>query len=497
MPAVTMSEGGSWIVPHVGGKPFLRKPPLVQWCIAGSMKLFGRNTWAARLPSALSVLALAAVIILATRGWLISEQSLVAAIVMMTQVATIEKCRLAELEAIYVALSGIAIVLWMSWWSQGRSPWLVWTVPFIFNGLAVLAKAPLHLLFFYAIVIAAMLAARDARRLFSIQHLAGVALMLGIFALWAVPYWQQVDQKELLYTVQRQAADRFTGADAGTGMWLMNLPNGIANHLPWILFAPLLWRREAAAGQHERTAALLLGGRWALAACFIGALLIPGVLPRYVQPLAVPFAMLLAPVLWECPRRFRHWWRYSAFALTFLVFLGAVAAPFIVARANGAGADTLNPFVAGLAVLAVFAGALLLMNLRRLLHESLHLSLWMAFVAAMAMLLYAVSAVPWMRLKEDIRPFAEHVDARLPQGATLHAYELDDYAPLLATLFYMKSPVAYVTEPKKAPVGEQFYLVRGRNRGKFEKHFTVEEPLVEMEKDDGKQPSALLRATRK
>ena len=65
MPAVTLLEGGSWVVPNVGGRPFLRKPPLVQWCIAASLKVFGHNTWAARLPSALSVLALAMVMILA------------------------------------------------------------------------------------------------------------------------------------------------------------------------------------------------------------------------------------------------------------------------------------------------------------------------------------------------------------------------------------------------------------------------------------------------
>src|SRR5688572_9691147 len=124
MPAVTMLEGGSWIVPQVGGKPFLRKPPLVQWCMAGSMHVFGKNAWAARLPSALGVLALVAVIILCTRRWLIAEQSLLAAIIFMAQIAMIEKCRLAELEAIYVALSGIALVLWMSWWAEERSPWL-------------------------------------------------------------------------------------------------------------------------------------------------------------------------------------------------------------------------------------------------------------------------------------------------------------------------------------------------------------------------------------
>src|SRR5688572_4177884 len=58
LPALTMLETGNYVVPYVGGEPYLRKPPLVNWLVAGSFKLFGvRNEWAARLPSTLCVLA--------------------------------------------------------------------------------------------------------------------------------------------------------------------------------------------------------------------------------------------------------------------------------------------------------------------------------------------------------------------------------------------------------------------------------------------------------
>jgi hypothetical protein len=39
----------------------------------------------------------------------------------------------------------------MAWWAQRRSPWAYLDGSFIFLGLAALAKAPLHLLFFYAL----------------------------------------------------------------------------------------------------------------------------------------------------------------------------------------------------------------------------------------------------------------------------------------------------------------------------------------------------------
>ena len=60
LPAVTMLQTGNYVVPQVGSEPYLRKPPLVNWLVAGSFKIFGaRNEWTARLPSVLCVLAAA------------------------------------------------------------------------------------------------------------------------------------------------------------------------------------------------------------------------------------------------------------------------------------------------------------------------------------------------------------------------------------------------------------------------------------------------------
>ena len=58
-----MIESGDWIVPRFAGVPRLAKPPLAYWVIAASATLCGElNEWSARLPAALSSLALAALI---------------------------------------------------------------------------------------------------------------------------------------------------------------------------------------------------------------------------------------------------------------------------------------------------------------------------------------------------------------------------------------------------------------------------------------------------
>jgi 4-amino-4-deoxy-L-arabinose transferase-like glycosyltransferase len=49
-----MIETGNWIVPHLWYLPHLDKPPMTYWLVAISMKLFGQNEWAVRLPLALA-----------------------------------------------------------------------------------------------------------------------------------------------------------------------------------------------------------------------------------------------------------------------------------------------------------------------------------------------------------------------------------------------------------------------------------------------------------
>ena len=49
-----MIETGNWLVPHFWYLPHFDKPPMTYWLVAASMKLFGQNEWAVRLPLALA-----------------------------------------------------------------------------------------------------------------------------------------------------------------------------------------------------------------------------------------------------------------------------------------------------------------------------------------------------------------------------------------------------------------------------------------------------------
>src|SRR5919204_775486 len=60
LPAMSMLQSGNYLAPQIGSDTYFSKPPLVNWLVAASFKVFQtRSEWAARLPSVLAVLAVA------------------------------------------------------------------------------------------------------------------------------------------------------------------------------------------------------------------------------------------------------------------------------------------------------------------------------------------------------------------------------------------------------------------------------------------------------
>lgn len=59
--ARNMLTSGDWVTARLDGVLYLEKAPLVYWVIAGSYEIFGVHDWAARIPIALSAIALCSV----------------------------------------------------------------------------------------------------------------------------------------------------------------------------------------------------------------------------------------------------------------------------------------------------------------------------------------------------------------------------------------------------------------------------------------------------
>jgi 4-amino-4-deoxy-L-arabinose transferase-like glycosyltransferase len=486
LPAITMLESGNWLVPYVGGKPFLRKPPMVNWAIAGAFKLTGvRNEWTARLPSALCVAALGLTIVATSgRGWLEPGPAFAAAILAMTQIGLLAKARFAgaEIEGIYVPLSAIAIVVWLAWWARGLSPWLFWTVSGFFLGLASLAKGPsLHLLVYYVVVItvlwqstrnAASRLATFARHFFHPAHLAGIAISAAMFAAWAVPYFKtpEAQEKDAAQVWKRQGIDRFTEAEITVGGYAMNLPRGLMDQLPWLLLLPCLWRKRAPVSSDESHA--VEPGRpipWrplvtVAGIAFFVVLFVPGALPRYVLPLGVVFALALAQAVEAQGPALRRW-HLANRIVAVAIAIAALAAPLCAGYPLGEtlSFDLPSALRAGLAATAALAICAFVFARRS---HTVTLA-WVAGASGAllgaAMFIYAAAAVRWINRSDNVRPVARAIDAAVPPGEVLTIYD----PGYLAAIFYLHTPYRYATVLEEIPGDASWILARGKERKKF------------------------------
>jgi 4-amino-4-deoxy-L-arabinose transferase-like glycosyltransferase len=401
LPAVTMLETGNYVVPRVGGASYFNKPPLVNWLVAASFKVFGqRNEWTARLPSALCLLAVALAFVLIAHDSLGSRGSTIAALIWLTNIGMIEKGRLIEIEALYVSLCALAIICWLSCWIQERSPWLTWTVPWIFLGFGWLAKGPTLLVFFYAVVLAVLWQTKQWKAFFHPAHFVGLLIMFGIFASWAIPFLKMTFRERPMTKWSGQFVGRVTGGFFNPGVWILALPRTLAYFLPWLLFLPLVRLNKF---RDERQRALVHALMWSSALPLIVFELIPGAAPRYSLPVLAPFCWLLAMSFAEDAFARPVWlnWRDQP-------LWSRVAVPLV-----------------GLAIAAGLIG-------------------------------YPLAATLIFKDRQKIKNVAAAINAVVPQTEILYAVD-PHYQPFF---FYMRAPVKYVWRLAALSKDTRYFLVR-------------------------------------
>ena len=400
LPAVGMIETGDYIVPRVGSATYFRKPPLVIWLVAASFKIFGvRNEWTARVPSVLSVLAVAIAFVTVARVSLGSSGSTIAALIWLTNIGIIEKGRLIEIEGLYVSLSGLAIIFWLSFSSQEKSPWLIWLPASIFLGLALLAKGPLNLVFFYGIVFAVIWQTKKWRLLVHPAHFAAVAIMLAIFAAWAIPFLQSTTTQVALHKWSAQFRGRLNASGFNFSSWIQNIPRSLMYFLPWLILLPFIrFSKFHDIGQRRLARALT----WGIAVPFLVVNLVPGAMSRYSMPVLVPASWLLAmsyageALHWPKGMRMGSEWAWEKVVVSFVgvgLVIGAIGYP-----------------------LTAFA----------------------------------------LKNRQQVKRVAAEINAIVPVSETLYAVD-PDYQPLF---FYVKAPLEYVSSIANLPTDTHFFLVR-------------------------------------
>lgn len=472
LPALEMLKTGEWVLPVMEGQPYVRKPPLINWVIVASVSVAGTiSEFTVRLPSALSVLALAlagAVLLrsfIAGPGATASDQAraaLLLGIMLLLHAGMFSKGRLAEIEALYVALTGIAIALWLHLWREEASPWLTCTLPWFWLGLGLLAKGPPHLFFFYGVVVAVLWQARALRELWHPAHAVGVALMLGVFLPWALAVKGKLaavkTEVKAGATWMDQLTERFSFEQFNAVDWLTGPLWALLIILPWGLVLPFFWRRlpALAGAPGSRDTAITRGLQWGVALTALAVLLIPATRPRFVQPLALPALVLCALILWRgLPAAWQRWWSRLAIAAAAVLSILGVAAPFVVPALRD---SRYNALIAALATAGVALAVWRLWVKFRHVRQPLHLALATVLVGVLLSAIHATTVIPAKKPRDDTRL----VGARLSDIVGTHHLAIVNPGETPSPLhwrFYLRSPHTVVRRLSEVPDHADFLLL--------------------------------------
>ena len=492
LPGLHMLASGDWLVPRVGSDPYLRKPPLLNWAIALSCKLSGGvSEWAVRFPSVLATFALAVIMVgVAGRRWLGQEGGLIAAIFFLVNFTMIETGRLAELEALYVALTGIALVLWMTSWRQEAGSWQLWLLPAPFLALGMLTKGPTHLIFYYGIVLPVLLFGKNARSLLHPAHFLSLIVIIGALLCWAIPCSFAVSTHNPIgvwrFWWDQLASRASTESDQHFRLsaWLLNGPQTLKNFLPWTLLLPLLWRKETVtmvagpAGSSARDLALFRGARWGMVATTVLMVLLPKGSPRYIYPLIVVPCLLLGRALTaetgsSAPDWLASIWRRLNLLLLAIISLGVALTPFF---ARGNSKILLWTSIEGLLAAGIWLfgvanrappPSVMPAKSSRLTMQALI----SGAIAAIAMMIFATLIMPRIDSANKHRPreVAGAIRAALPAGAQLWVLE-DSYRPFW---YYLEPEVRYFHRLADLP-SRAYYILLPATQSKT----LLEDPIL-------------------
>ena len=430
LPGRTMLQTGDWVVPRSAGKIYNRKPPLINWAIAGAIKVAGKmNEWTVRLPSTLAVLALALTVLLAGRVWLGDAGGFLAACICLSNAGILSKGRLAEIEALYLALFGMALVVWLAaWWRQ--RPWLAWLGGMLLMGVGFLAKGPVHLWYFYAIVIGVLWAEGRLRELLTLRHGAGVAVFVAVLLPWALANSARNPQQDSGRVWANQVTHRLGFSEFDFVNWLLQVPQSLFNFAPWVVLLPLAWSRKVNAQlpQLGRRGQWLRGLRAGLVVGFFVIALLPSSRPRFMVPLNVAAAVLAVECFSllaaaERGKWLRHWLAVLAGVGMLTVLAGLGAAFWYRTQVE------LHWTMISVSALLLVLASVWALRLRRADDKLCGAqSAGPAHRAVMGtgVLFLGVTLAPVSTLRDDLRPFANEILQHTGASPDIVLYKLDE-----------------------------------------------------------------------
>ena len=289
-----MLERWDFITPTLNYVHYFEKPPLLYWLNAASMKVFGLNEFAARLPSALCGVATVLTTYIIARRLYDRRTAIISALILATSTGFVIQSRiiLTDMLLTFCLTAALGAFIVAASQEKHRDKPAPWYLFYFFSALAVLAKGLIGIVFPAGIIFFYLLLGREWSALKRMRLVSGLLLFLAVAAPWFVAVSLRNPEFARFFFIHEHF-ERFTSNVHGRSqpLWFF-IPVLAGTMLPWSFFIPGALGRAWRSRHHEGLPGLFLLIWCVLIFLFFsksGSKLVP-----YLLPIFPPLAIMIA-----------------------------------------------------------------------------------------------------------------------------------------------------------------------------------------------------------
>jgi len=242
-----------WVVPTLGGTPWLEKPPLYYWQAMAAFKLVGVHDWASRWPSAFD----ASLLVLGVYLFLLRLRPgfhLDGALMTASVAGIVGFAHSASTDMPLAAMFSLAMLCWYAWWETDRK--LLLAGFYFFSALGVLAKGPVAVALAALVILLFSVAVRDWRVVWRTLWIPGVLIFLLVALPWYIAIQRARPEFFRVFILEHNVARFGTNLYHHPQPFWFYIPVSLLALLPWTVFALVAFYEVARAWWQERRSAL-------------------------------------------------------------------------------------------------------------------------------------------------------------------------------------------------------------------------------------------------
>ena len=466
---IEMAQTGNWLIATNQGVEILDRPPMQYWMLAIIHKWIHQlDPFTARMSMVMVTLLTSLMIWWYASRYLSEVGAFLAAVAYPTLGHVFDLGRRVETDGLFTMFLAGALLIWHLGYMQKWKYLWTWTLGMAVAALATLTKGTQAPITFFGTIYLFLLIRRDWKCLFHWSHLLGIAVFIGLIAIWEVPLYQVRGWEGTRLTWLAPYAGRVDTNFAKLFKHLVVFPFVVwGATLPWSAILVGLtdkhfWKLDDKV--HSSLIFILLG----MATIFGPVWIIKGGHQRYIMPMYPLLAVLCGIVVHQCQsvditNSLRNFWRsylrtmgiiFAGFAAFFLII--TIAAEFLdvpwIQKLS-------QPWLLAILLAICTAGGMLLINRQTAPGRSENGVLMTFTVAALLAICFngpiinaqAINAV-------NNRPEITDFRRNLPEGTELVSFEILHHS----FIYHYGVPIPILDKPETAddvPNSVQYFVL--------------------------------------